>query len=57
MHRIFRQIPVHEELANKPRGKRSVAVVQRGNSQRHRAFGDRAAHIIGKNGSVRKRTR
>ncbi|MDN4592924.1 hypothetical protein [Polycladomyces subterraneus] len=57
MHRIFKQIPVHEKLANKPRSKRSVAVLQRGKSQKHRAFGDRTAHIIGKNGSVRKRTR
>jgi hypothetical protein len=56
VHRIFQQIPVHKELANKPHGKRSVSVVQQGKSQKHRAFGDRSAHIIGKNGSIHKRT-
>lgn len=54
---IFKRLPVDQELARKPAGKRSVAMAQRGNSERHRCYGNRTSHCVATKKGVSKRSR
>ncbi|AQS54773.1 MAG: hypothetical protein LOD88_10845 [Novibacillus thermophilus] len=56
IQRLFKHIPVDQALAQKPAGKRSVAMAQRGSVQHH-CYGNRKSHCVATNKGVQKRSR